>query len=208
MLVEDLIVRLRIEEDNKAVKKRSKGNSTISEANIIEDDPNNSKKQKKARQQSNPSKKKFKGKCFNYGNIGHKSVDYHAPKKGKKKYQANMAEFKNKMDDLFAMLFECNLIGNPRDWWIDSSATCHICANKELFASYALTQDKEKIYMANSGTAKVKGTRKIYLKMTSGLLKKDLSREGVERTSKGMSLRSRTSQHDGNSTKQTGDPKS
>ncbi|PHU28317.1 hypothetical protein BC332_00410 [Capsicum chinense] len=31
-------------------------------------------------------------------------------------------------------------------------------------------------------------------------LKKGLSREGVERTSKGMGLRPRTSQHDGNST--------
>ncbi|PHU15344.1 hypothetical protein BC332_16549 [Capsicum chinense] len=31
-------------------------------------------------------------------------------------------------------------------------------------------------------------------------LTKGLSREGVERTSKGMSLRPRTSQHDGNST--------
>ncbi|PHT82206.1 hypothetical protein T459_15221 [Capsicum annuum] len=42
----------------------------------------------------------------------------------------------------------------------------------------------------------------------SDLLTKGLSREGVERTSKGMGLRSRKSQHDGNSTQQTGDPKS
>ncbi|PHT33743.1 hypothetical protein CQW23_25543 [Capsicum baccatum] len=40
----------------------------------------------------------------------------------------------------------------------------------------------------------------------SGLLTKGLSREGVERTSKGMGLRPRTSQHVGNS--QTKDPKS
>ncbi|PHU14037.1 hypothetical protein BC332_15242 [Capsicum chinense] len=38
-------------------------------------------------------------------------------------------------------------------------------------------------------------------------LTKGLSREGVERTSKGISLRPRTSQHGGNSTKKTGDPK-
>ncbi|KAF3677909.1 hypothetical protein FXO38_03542 [Capsicum annuum] len=39
-------------------------------------------------------------------------------------------------------------------------------------------------------------------------LTKDLSRERVKRTSKGMDLRPRTSQHSGNSTKQTGDLKS
>ncbi|PHT72696.1 hypothetical protein T459_23481 [Capsicum annuum] len=39
-------------------------------------------------------------------------------------------------------------------------------------------------------------------------LTKGLSREGVERTSKRMGLRPRRSQHGGNSTKQTGDPKS
>ncbi|KAF3685515.1 hypothetical protein FXO37_00574 [Capsicum annuum] len=42
----------------------------------------------------------------------------------------------------------------------------------------------------------------------SDLLIKGLFREGVERTSKEMGLRPRTSQHGGNSTQQTGDPKS
>ncbi|KAF3650165.1 hypothetical protein FXO38_17311 [Capsicum annuum] len=85
MIVEDLIVRLCIEEDNKAAEKRSKGNSTINGAHIVEEDQNNSKKRKKAEQGSNQPKKKFKEKCFNYGKIGHKSIDCHAPKKGKKK---------------------------------------------------------------------------------------------------------------------------
>ncbi|KAF3661273.1 putative glucan endo-1,3-beta-glucosidase A-like [Capsicum annuum] len=105
MSVEDLIVILYIEKDNKAVEKRSKGNSTISGANIMEDNPNNSKKWKKASgQQSNPPKKKFKGKCLNCGKVGRKSVDCRAPKKFKKKDRANMAETKNKMDDLYPML--------------------------------------------------------------------------------------------------------
>ena len=38
MTVEELIVRLRIEEDNKAIERRSKGNSTINGAHIVEDD--------------------------------------------------------------------------------------------------------------------------------------------------------------------------
>ncbi|KAF3659675.1 hypothetical protein FXO38_12517 [Capsicum annuum] len=79
-----------------------------------------------------------------------------------------MAESKKEMDDLCVMLSECNLMRNPREWWMDFGATHHVCANKELFAAFALAQVKEKIYMANSATAKVEGTRKVCLKMTLG----------------------------------------
>ncbi|KAF3666134.1 hypothetical protein FXO37_10729 [Capsicum annuum] len=48
IIVEDLIVRLHIEEDNKAAERRSKGNSTINGAHIVEDDQNNSKKRNKS----------------------------------------------------------------------------------------------------------------------------------------------------------------
>ncbi|PHT38588.1 hypothetical protein CQW23_22161 [Capsicum baccatum] len=168
MTIEDLIVRLHIEEVNKAVERRSKGNSIINGAHIIEDDQNNSKKKKKVEQGSNKLKKKFKGKCFNCGKISHKSTDCHAPKKGKKKDQANMVESNKECDDLCAMFSECNLVGNPREWWIDSGATRHVCANKELFSSFALAQVEKIIYMDNSATAMVERTGKVGLKMTSG----------------------------------------
>ena len=48
MTVEDLIVRLRIKEDNKAAEKRSRGNSTISGVNFVEEHPAKLKKIKKA----------------------------------------------------------------------------------------------------------------------------------------------------------------
>ncbi|XP_019258221.1 PREDICTED: uncharacterized protein LOC109236486 [Nicotiana attenuata] len=99
MTLEDLIVRLRTEEDNKAAEKKSRGNSTIMGANIVE---------------------------------------------------------------------ESSTIGNPREWWIDSGATYHVCANKELFTSYAPAGPNETVFMANSATAKIEGTGKIALKMTSG----------------------------------------
>ena len=41
MTVEDLIVRLRIEEDNKAAEKRSRGNSSISGVNLLKKIPQN-----------------------------------------------------------------------------------------------------------------------------------------------------------------------
>ena len=47
MTIEDLIVRLRIEEDNKDAKKRSRDNSAISGVNFVEEDPTKLKKERK-----------------------------------------------------------------------------------------------------------------------------------------------------------------
>ena len=64
MTLEDLIVRLRIEEDNKAAEKKANGRSTIGGAHIVETAPTNMKKRKKASGPKNyPNKKKFKGNC-------------------------------------------------------------------------------------------------------------------------------------------------
>ncbi|KAF3647109.1 hypothetical protein FXO38_18819 [Capsicum annuum] len=164
VIIHDLLA----EEDNKAAERRSKGNSTMSGAHIVEDGQNNSKKRKKVERGSNQPKKKFKEKCFNCGKIGHKSIDCRAPKKGKKKDQENMIESNQEYDDLCAMFTERNLVGNPREWWMDSGATRHVCANKELFSSFAPAQAEEMLYMANSAITKVEGTGKICLKMTSG----------------------------------------
>ncbi|KAF3636333.1 putative BTB/POZ domain-containing protein-like [Capsicum annuum] len=150
VIIHDLLA----EEDNKVAERRSKGNSTINRAHIVEDDQNNSMKRKKAEQGSHQPKKKFKGKCFNCGKIDHKSMDCRAPKKGKKKDQAIMIESNKECDDLCAMFSECSLVGNPREWWMDSGATRYVCANKELFSSFAPAQVEEIIYMANSAMAK------------------------------------------------------
>ncbi|PHU21498.1 hypothetical protein BC332_06605 [Capsicum chinense] len=144
-------------QDNKVAERRSKGNSTINGAHIVEDDQKDFRKTKK-----------FKGRCFNCGKIDHKSTDCCAPKKGKKKDQANMIESNKECDDLCAIFSEYNLVGNPREWWMDSGATRHVYANKELFLSFAPAQVEEMIYMANSAMAKVEGTGKVDLKMTLG----------------------------------------
>ena len=169
MTVEDLIVRLRIEEDNKAAEKMSRGNSTISRVNFVEEDPTKLKKRKKASgPKSNPPKNKFNGNCFNCVKYGIGLLNAGVLRRTKKKDQANLAESKKEMDDLCAMLSECNLVGNPREWWIDSGASSHVCANKELFSSYTPALTDEKLFMANSAVATVEGTGKVLLKMTSG----------------------------------------
>ena len=71
------------------------------------------------------------------------------------------------IEDLCAFLSECNLVGNPMEWWIDSAATRHICAIKEMFSSYALAGLEEELHMGNSSTSKIEGTGNFLLKMTS-----------------------------------------
>ncbi|XP_070031801.1 uncharacterized protein [Nicotiana tomentosiformis] len=130
-------------------------------ANIVED-----RKRKKAYgPKSNPSKKRFNGNCYNCGKAGHRSADCRAPKKDKKKGQANMVEKHEDIDDLCAMLSECNLVGNSKEWWIDSGATRHVCTFREAFATYALVGPEETLSMENSATAKIKGSGKIFMKM-------------------------------------------
>nr|XP_033514693.1 uncharacterized protein LOC117279314 [Nicotiana tomentosiformis] len=115
MKLEDLIVRLRIEEENKAAEKKTCGNSTIMGANIVETIPTNPKKRKKSSGPNNyPSKKKFKGNFHNYGKGGYKAAKCRALKKEKKNGQENMVETNDDIDDLCAMLSECNLVENPK----------------------------------------------------------------------------------------------
>jgi len=59
------------------------------------------------------------------------------------------------------MLSKCNLVGNPREWWIDSDSTSYVYTNEEFFGSYEPTQGNEMIYMANLATVKVEGTGKV-----------------------------------------------
>ena len=170
--LEDLIVRLRIEEDNRLSEKKVGKNLEVSKANVVEEGSKPNKKRKmpsKSREGFNQGLKKFVGKCFNCGKSGHRAKDCRAKKR--QRTQANMVEkISNGFDDinLTAMISECNMVGNPKEWWIDTGATRHICANRSMFSSYTTVGGDEKLYMGNSSTSKVEGVGKIALKMTSG----------------------------------------
>ena len=170
--LEDLIVRLRIEEDNRLSEKKFGKNLEVSKANVVEEGSKPNKKRNmpsKSREGFNQGLKKFVGKCFNCGKSGHRAKDCRAKKR--QRTQANMVEkISNGIDDinLTAMISECNMVGNPKEWWIDTGATRHICANRSMFSSYTTVGGDEKLYMGNSSTSKVEGVGKIALKMTSG----------------------------------------
>ena len=78
-------------------------------------------------------------KFFNYGKQGHKSLDCRLPKKNKPK-EANVVDciIKDVSDiDLITVISEVNLVGsNPKEWWIHTSATFHVCSDKKMFSTF------------------------------------------------------------------------
>ena len=120
MKLEDLVIRLKIEENKKIVGKKSCGNSTIIEVNIIEEAHTKVKKRSKFnRQKSKQAKKKFRSNCYNYDKASHMFSECRAPCKDndKGKSQENIVEEKKDVDDLCA-ISECNL-GNFKEWFLD-----------------------------------------------------------------------------------------
>ena len=71
--------------------------------------------------------------------------------------------------DLTIVISEVNLVGsNPKEWWIDTGATCHVCSDKMMFSTFEPIETGEKVFMGNSTTSDIKGQGKVVLKMTSG----------------------------------------
>ena len=99
MNVEDLIVRLRIEEDNRGSEKKLSNNvvANSAKANIVEHGQGSkNKKFNKTGSKLGPKcgvskKQKFQGKCFNCDKMGHKSADCKLPKRNRKK-EANVVD--------------------------------------------------------------------------------------------------------------------
>ena len=54
---------------------------------------------------------------------------------------------------------------NPKEWWIDTSATCHVCSRKK-FSTFEPIETREKVFMGNSATSEINGQGKVVLKMT------------------------------------------
>ncbi|KAL0342825.1 UNVERIFIED_CONTAM: Retrovirus-related Pol polyprotein from transposon TNT 1-94 [Sesamum calycinum] len=122
MGLEDLIVRLRIKEDNRLSKMKSEKLQIEAKANLMEQN----------------------------GNTKVRSVPI------------DLGEL-----NLSAVVFEVNLVDNPREWWIDTGATRRICSDKEMFSTYTSINGR-KLFMGNSATSNIVGIGNKVLKMTSG----------------------------------------
>ncbi|KAL8146420.1 hypothetical protein AgCh_004238 [Apium graveolens] len=176
MTMEDLILRLRIEEDNRGSGKKM--NVATEKANIVEHVESSKPKKttsgkgEKLEPKGGISKSKFQGKCYNCDKVGHRSSDCKKPKKANKKKEVNMVDHMSREMgdiDLCATVSEVNLVGsNPREWWIDTGATRHVCSNKAIFSSLKASDADEKLYMGNLATSTIEGEGTVILKMTSG----------------------------------------
>ena len=78
-------------------------------------------------------KKKIQGACWVCGKPGHKAMDCHHKKDrpAGNNNQANMAE-----DQFVAVVSEANPMTNTNDWWVDTGASRHVCAERSMFATY------------------------------------------------------------------------
>ncbi|KAI3446886.1 hypothetical protein Pfo_003551 [Paulownia fortunei] len=134
MTIEDMIVHLRIEGDNRVVEKKISANRM------------------EAKSQHDKGAKRFKGNCYNYGKPNHKAKNFRLWKKGNQN-QAKVTEDKIvpvDMSDLMLLVvvFDANLMDNLREWWVDTRATRHICLDKEMFSTYILINGK-KLFLGN-----------------------------------------------------------
>ena len=60
--------------------------------------------------------------------------------------------------DLTAIISKVNLVGsNPKEWWIDTGATRHVCYDKKMFSPFEPIESGEKVFMGNSATSEIKG---------------------------------------------------
>ena len=41
------------------------------------------------------------------------------------------------------MVFEANMVDNPKEWWIDTGATRHVHSNRNIFFSYVQINERE-----------------------------------------------------------------
>ena len=179
MSIEDMVIRLCIEEDNRGFEKKEAHNPNETKANFVEH--GQSSKFKKANNKGKDTKmgpkggvskeKKFLGKCFNCGKQGQKSYDCSLPKRNKPEEANVIDDISKDVSDikLTIVISKVNLVGsNPKEWWIDTGATRHVCSDKKMFSTFEPIETREKVFMENFTTLKIKGQGKVILKMTSG----------------------------------------
>ncbi|GFS41406.1 hypothetical protein Acr_00g0074080 [Actinidia rufa] len=181
MKLEELIIRLRIEEDNQNSEKKTGKSPMESKANVVEQGPKNKKRKHSGSGTSQgSSNKKFKGKCYKCDKIGNRANECRSKPKdygssSKKAAHAHVTEIDVEnlcacisSMNLLLVVSEANLVGNSKKWWVDTGATRHICSDKKMFSSNQEVNDGEQIYMGNSSTSKVVGQGEVILKMTFG----------------------------------------
>ena len=173
--IADLIGTLDVEEKARAKDTRGKGIVGQSSANFVQrnnSNPNFQKKRKKpsqnqpkTKQPSAPPAKKKKGVCYVC-----ESPDHFAGKcpnrKGNKK-SANMVVSEDGTSGYGNLLPTVLSVCFSPEWWIDTGANIHVCADISMFSSYQVGGTGS-LLMGNGSHARVLGVGTVNLKLTSG----------------------------------------
>ncbi|GKA95797.1 pol polyprotein [Tanacetum coccineum] len=153
MSVEDLVVRLRIKEDNKLAQKDTY-TSDSTKANMVEHVGSSSRSNSKG-------KTKTKGRMTRRAKGSHRAANYKMPKQVNPRHENTVNDNMDMIamvSDFVAMISEVNLVGsNNSGWWVDNGTTCHVCADKSMFHSLKEVDHGEKLYMGNSVNSDIKG---------------------------------------------------
>ncbi|CAH9094480.1 unnamed protein product, partial [Cuscuta epithymum] len=179
--LQDLIGYMRTEEANRLKDKLDSISSISAKANLVETGgpSHNTRFKGKGINRQNKNQHKIpkpEGKinkkvvCYVYEVPSHKvfqcskrqSSGHNNQKKGSSSgvAQASIAEHE---DVIAAVVVEANLVDNKIDWILDTGASRHPCANKELFRDFEDATDGECVFMGNSSTTGVLGKGKIML---------------------------------------------
>ncbi|TYK03675.1 pol polyprotein [Cucumis melo var. makuwa] len=148
--LEELVVRLGIEENNRKAEKCIIDSTIDPKANIVENRPHNNKKRKFSGEGSN-KKPRFTKKFNDNASTA-------------TKWDINLRI----VILTFVQSFQSATWNNSKEWWVDTGVTHHICTNKNMFTSYVSVSNGEQLFMGNFSMSKVEGQGKVILKMTSG----------------------------------------
>ncbi|GJR41378.1 retrovirus-related pol polyprotein from transposon TNT 1-94 [Tanacetum coccineum] len=188
MSFEQLVLKIRVEEDNRMIEKAD-ANSIEPNANLVGESSSKSKSNHKnkgkngggsgqkyskdgkkdyTQQKNNNFKKVYH--CWVCGKPGHKAKDCRHKKEhgggnfGGNSNQANHVQSPKE----FAGVIESFLTTNVVDWWYDTGCTKHICNSRRMFVSYQKVNELEPMFMGNGTSSKIEGKGKVILKLTSG----------------------------------------
>ena len=116
---------------------------------------------RESNKQNNPwSRSTVQIVCYNCNKPGHLAKNYR--NRSRPAAQVNLIE-----DELVAMISEMNVIGGSKGWWLETSASHHVCHNLSLFRKYNDVNDKN-ILMKDHYTTKLADIGEVKLKFTSG----------------------------------------
>ena len=175
MSLKDLIIYIRIEEQNRNRDNVEKAKKLSSKANVVEEKPkpkNNRSRKQNSRTKPNASNKvqnptiKKQGNCFVCGKPGHYAAQCrHRKRIEKSNSKANLAE----AEVITTVIsFEVSMVTNMKDWVVDFGTTRHVCGNKSASTSYTIVKEgEEQVFMSDSRSTPVIGKGKVLLKITS-----------------------------------------